>query len=513
MVRLLLRPELSTLLRMPVADRDTLARSTGAGRFGRLYRQGNTVGDTIRTLERLRNDDEVGTEAQIRLATVQFMLGQVEDALDVLNAVDLDRVDRYVRNLALLTEGFALDHQKRGEDAADAYRAATAALPSAKASATLLAAKLMSAGRAQEASRVIERIAAEPYGVGDPWSYPNDVSYLERSATARLRELLGYAPTDPGEARDGPMPSEVRAGGESGVSQEPTAFALPVFSATRSGVSVEVSVTARNRPVTDLTAEDFELLDEGVPQRVQAAALGAVPLDVSLVLDVSDPVTMSSGEGAARFAPARSLDDLRAVFAALRPDVDRVRVSLINIEPFELMPIQRIGANRVAPGIPAPWQFGWTAALYDGVARTLLCATPHDRRHVVLLYTDGIDGTSALSAADLKLMAVRSDAVLHVARRTARMDPSDSRSFGFFVAPQPHVIEEVARSTGGRVYHPADRESMANAFIETLERYRSSYLLMFQPDGVTTDGWHELKVRVKRPGRYEVRARRGYNAG
>ena len=46
-----------------------------------------------------------------------------------------------------------------------------------------------------------------------------------------------------------------------------------------------------------------------------------------------------------------------------------------------------------------------------------------------------------------------------------------------------------------------------------LERFRQSYLLHFQPTGVTDTGWHVLTVRVKGRPQLDVRARRGYFAG
>ena len=61
----------------------------------------------------------------------------------------------------------------------------------------------------------------------------------------------------------------------------------------RSGVDavrVDVLVTDGHRPVGGLTAEDFELTDSGVPQRIEAVGIGGVPLSVMLGLDTSESV-------------------------------------------------------------------------------------------------------------------------------------------------------------------------------------------------------------------------------
>src|ERR1700752_3232991 len=55
-------------------------------------------------------------------------------------------------------------------------------------------------------------------------------------------------------------------------------------------VRVDVLVMDGGRPVTDLTAGDFELLDQGVVQRVQASTIADVPVSMLLALDTSGSV-------------------------------------------------------------------------------------------------------------------------------------------------------------------------------------------------------------------------------
>jgi len=55
----------------------------------------------------------------------------------------------------------------------------------------------------------------------------------------------------------------------------------------RAGVRVDVLVTEGNYPVAGLTASDFELRDNGVPQRIEVVEAGDVPLNAVLALDAS----------------------------------------------------------------------------------------------------------------------------------------------------------------------------------------------------------------------------------
>ena len=75
-------------------------------------------------------------------------------------------------------------------------------------------------------------------------------------------------------------------------------------------VRVNALVTEKGRPIAGLTAQDFEVLDNGVPQRVQVDALQDVPIDVVLVVDAGGSI----GGDAARLERAAQsvIADLRA---------------------------------------------------------------------------------------------------------------------------------------------------------------------------------------------------------
>jgi hypothetical protein len=66
----------------------------------------------------------------------------------------------------------------------------------------------------------------------------------------------------------------------------------PQFSTQIEHVRVDVLVSNRGRPVTGLRPADFEILDNGVPQRVEFASFDEIPLNVIIVLDASFAVMM-----------------------------------------------------------------------------------------------------------------------------------------------------------------------------------------------------------------------------
>jgi hypothetical protein len=65
------------------------------------------------------------------------------------------------------------------------------------------------------------------------------------------------------------------------------------FRAGVDAVRVDVLVTDRNRPVGGLTAADFSLLDNNVPQQIEAMHSEDVPVSMMLTLDASASVAGS----------------------------------------------------------------------------------------------------------------------------------------------------------------------------------------------------------------------------
>jgi hypothetical protein len=60
-----------------------------------------------------------------------------------------------------------------------------------------------------------------------------------------------------------------------------------VFRSRTDSVSVNAMVSSGGRPVRGLQSADFRLLDNGVPQAIDDAAVSSVAVDVSLFLDTS----------------------------------------------------------------------------------------------------------------------------------------------------------------------------------------------------------------------------------
>ena len=275
----------------------------------------------------------------------------------------------------------------------------------------------------------------------------------------------------------------------------------PVFRAGADAVTVDVSVQRDRRPVTGLRATDFELLDNGVPQEVTEVAYERLPIDVTLLLDVSASVT------------GDVLDELRRALRQVRTDLgpaDRLRLLTFNMRVHRLVDFTQPASD--IDGALATLRGAGSSAVFDGLTVALAAPDAPGRRRLVVLFSDGQDSSSITDP----------DTLLDVVKRTT---PTVAIILGSTPSERPASLlkttsalasatvgtlsERIAGETGGIVTAVKPGENLSSRFRRMIQDFRSSYVLYFTPRGVERRGAHTLEVRVNRAG-VDVRARRGY---
>jgi Ca-activated chloride channel family protein len=275
----------------------------------------------------------------------------------------------------------------------------------------------------------------------------------------------------------------------------------PVFRASADVVTVDAAVQRDRRPVTGLKPADFELLDNGVPQEISDVAYERLPIDVTLVLDVSASVSGSVLEELGRA--------LRQVRADLLPS-DRLRLLIFNMSVRRLVDFSQPAAN--IDEALASVRGGGSSAVFDSLAVALSTFDAPGRRRLVVLFTDGQDSSSISDAETLLEVARRTTPTVAIilgtpnAERPASLLRTSSTVSRLSVGA---LSDRLALETGGMVAPLKPGENLTSKFRRMLQEFRSSYVLYFTPRGVERSGAHTLEVRVKRPG-VDVRARRGY---
>jgi len=186
--------------------------------------------------------------------------------------------------------------------------------------------------------------------------------------------------------------------------------------------------------VTDLTQDDFVLLDNGQPQAISNFANNTQPITVVVMLDRSGSVEehFPLVEGAAaEFVHHLTTEDAARIGSfAERIQIDPVsftgdREMLLNIIKTELQPIG-----------PTPL---WNAT---NAAMTALSSQPG--RRVVLVFTDGMDaplsGRPNVSFPEIRRRAEEEEIMVYGVGLVRECDPPVSRK-----APKPEIVSDRPR--------------------------------------------------------------------
>jgi VWFA-related protein len=282
------------------------------------------------------------------------------------------------------------------------------------------------------------------------------------------------------------------------------------FRSGASAVAVDVTVRDRSRrAITGLKAGDFQVFDNGVPQQVDDASYGKLPIDVTVALDVSYSVT------------GNLLDRLRQGVTELMRDLgrqDRLKLMLFNMRVSRTMDFTTDvrAVERAIRGAAA----GGGTALLDAMSVALVSASSPDRRQLIVVFTDGNDSSSTTSPAMLTDVAQRTRGTLAFVMPSATLPvrtlsgPSSTITVASVAGALPRqplagLFNTLARETGGAILPVGPAANLSATFRQVLSEFRSAYVLYYTARGVDRSGYHAIEVKVTRDGA-QVQARRGY---
>ena len=258
----------------------------------------------------------------------------------------------------------------------------------------------------------------------------------------------------------------------------------PTFKAKVEVVRVDVLVSRDGHPLMGLAPADFEVLDNGVRQRIDHASFEEIPLNVVFAIDASGSV---EGERAQRLREA-----CHSVLGELKKD-DQAGLVVFS-DPIAVRSSLTRDLSALGRAVDRALPTGETS-LVDASHTSMLLAESEPGRALVLVFSDGIDVKSYLSPKEVLETAKRSDAVVYgvALRNVAR----------------PRFLRDLAETSGGDFFEIASGREIEPTFRKVLEEFRHRYLLSYTLTGVEPAGWHRLQVRVKQRGAF-VKARPGY---
>lgn len=285
-----------------------------------------------------------------------------------------------------------------------------------------------------------------------------------------------------------------------------------MFRATTAWVRVDAQVSEKNRPVRNLTKNDFAVYDEGQPRRILYFGYDTEPLDVLLLLDVSGSMRryleqMAADAGRA-LAELHEGDRVGVMLfgrnARLREEFTTDRLKVV-AELKDAVRDQSLGSGtRINPAI-------LEAAAY--MAREHEAKSSPGRR-AVLIVTDNMSlnylapdekAIEALLAADTVLNAI-------VVGRGERPRPARA---GEHLNPDftPSDVFHIAEATGGEAVK-ADQAGVS--LRDMMESVRTRYSIQYSaPESAAAGTFRHIRVELsgatrRRHPNASIRARSGY---
>ena len=292
------------------------------------------------------------------------------------------------------------------------------------------------------------------------------------------------------------------------------------FSIATNLVKVPVSIfDERGLTTENLRKEDFRLWENQTQQEIRSLGVDAGFISVLLVLDTSP----SSKSELAKIKAAAE------TFTGKLGKNDRVSIITFD-ENVNLLLDWTDDTKRVKRAL-AGIRSGQRTALYDAM---YLAASEQMRgvegQGAIILLTDCLNNFSRVGFEEAAQAVAKSQASFYLISKTAIMREQARQErrvaileniyrqvFGEeinyvdeFFDKREKEMAELAEKTGGRVFFPADYDSIRNVYAEIARELKNKYYLTYiSNQDLAPDSWHRIAVEYLRPAS-EVVYRRGY---
>jgi Ca-activated chloride channel family protein len=252
--------------------------------------------------------------------------------------------------------------------------------------------------------------------------------------------------------------------------------------------------------VGGLTKEQFEVLDNGVPQEISVFERQTTqPLSIALLVDCSRSTQRERGY---------QIDAMRKfVKALLKEGNPQDTAALYSFDTFVDLKVNYTRRfDRLSSALGRLTSEGGTS-MFDAIFLAGEELQKRPGRRVVVIVSDGGD-TASRARFETALESLHdANAVL----------------YGIVTVPVPgeagrnlrgeNALIQFSQWTGGRVFFPSQNQQFGDAFLEILRDLRTQYLIGYYPRNVppSRNRFHSVELRVNQPG-YSIQARNGYFA-
>ena len=283
-----------------------------------------------------------------------------------------------------------------------------------------------------------------------------------------------------------------------------------------------VATDSKGELVTDLTAEDFVLKENGKVQTIthfynSATDENRYPLTMSFLIDTSYSMHETVA-GLTRIDIAAKAAEL--VMTQLR-EQDQVELIEFHNQPEALVPF----TSDLRPVREKFRTINFreaNTAMHDAVIFAVDRIKSRSGRKIIVIFSDGMDSASKAVEEDAIEAIRKSDAtIVAFYSQFAKLnfpaaggglggDPSNMRRVKILTGE--HILRQYAEMTGGQFFSFRKEPEMLKALEDFRAFVQSQYTLAYKPASKQSSRWRKIKVECKRKG-VKLRHREGYWAG
>jgi Ca-activated chloride channel homolog len=282
----------------------------------------------------------------------------------------------------------------------------------------------------------------------------------------------------------------------------------PLFKSSASLVALSVTVVdQQQRFVGGLSANDFEVFEDGVRQDVRFFETRQTPIDLIVLIDSSSsmrPRMAMVHEAALGFVRTLRAEDRGAV-VTFDDNVDVVQPLTSDHAQLE-------------SAIRSTTARGGTAlhnALYIALKQFGRPArgSTEVRRQALAVLSDGNDTSSLISFEDVQEVARRTGVSVYPISLAGSAAESDEMGRGEAFSKSQFALRQLARDTGAQAFFPQNIHELANIYESIARELASQYSIGYSPSNGAADGrFRRIVVRLMSRPECRLRARAGYIA-
>src|ERR1700676_3967407 len=244
--------------------------------------------------------------------------------------------------------------------------------------------------------------------------------------------------------------------------------------------------TKAGRIMADLKKDDFEVREEGVPQKLEIFGRDELPLEVAMVLDLSDSIGPFMG-------PLR--EAATTALGALKPE-DQVALFTFATEAELRVPFTT-DKSKIAEQFGS-FKIGGATNINDGIfvaAKQLLPIPPKGRRVIILISDDVGTDAGGQGTRDIVTETIAADAALYNLKIPGYNPPATM--FAASMIPGLVNIRKVMDQTGGEIFDVQNVANLSAVFGALMQRIKTRYTLGYYTSVNGAEGKpHKLDVRL-----------------